>query len=172
MISEDQVEKALQWVHNHIISEKSFGMRPKVLGTRIFDIYTTSNAESEHSAFKRSSVGVKANDSMTTLAQKSIKFSTKRSNERTYLQAKDLECIDTTSQCLLSYYLVKKCFNEIAERLELAKKCISMQTSKTKWTVYYSRPNKMHHKLHMHYLPTIRRKRTVTLTSSKLFDLS
>ena len=135
-------------------------------------MFTTSNAESEHSALKRSSVGVKANDTMTTLAQKATKYATKRSNERNSLQTNDLERTDTTSLCRLSHYLVKKCFNAMSEKLDLAKKCISKQISKDQWIVYYNRPNDMNHKLHLHYIPTIRRKRTVTLTGGKFCYVS
>ena len=135
------------------------------MSVRMFDTYTTSNAEAEHSALKCASVGVSANDTMTALAQKTNCQATRRTNQRVLHQTKDLQSTDTKSKCALSKVIVKQCFNAISQNLDLAKLCISKQTSNTSWTVFYRRPTGISSKLHLHYLPLVRRVRYVTLQS-------
>ena len=133
----------------------------------MFDTYTTSNAESEHAALKKDSLGVRSNGTMTFLAQKATSDSLKQSSHRVIFQNNDLQRTDTTTKCDLSNYLVKPCFNEISKRLKLATRCISKQVNKSKWIVYYKRNNVMYDQLHMHYIPIIWRQRHVILTSGK-----
>ena len=135
----------------------------------MFDTYTTSNAEAEHSALKCASVGVCANDTMTALAQKTNIQATKRTNQRVRQQTKDLQCTDTNTKCHLSKVIVKKCFNAISQKVDLAKHCISKQTSNTTWTVYYNRPTGISSQFHLHYLPVVRRHRFLSLQSGKIY---
>ena len=135
------------------------------MSVRMFDTYTTTNAEAEHSALKCASVGVSANDTMTALAQKTNCQAIRRTNQRVLHQTKDLQSTDTKSKCALSKVIVKQCFNAISQNLDLAKQCISKQTSNTSWTVFYQCPTGMSSKLHLHYLPIVRRVRYVTLQS-------
>ena len=107
----------------------------------MFDTYTTSNAESEHAALKKDSLGVRSNGTMTSLAQKATSDALKQSNHRMMFQNNDLQRTDTTTKCDLSNYLVKPCFNEITKRLKLATKCISKQVTRTKWIVYCKKNN-------------------------------
>ena len=44
----DQVENTLYGVQHNIISHKSFKIRPKLLGLRMFDEFTNRYAETEH----------------------------------------------------------------------------------------------------------------------------
>lgn len=162
------VDEALIWVHNHITSHSSFSLRPRIMSVRMFDTYTTSNAEAEHSALKCASVGISANDTMTALAHKTNNQATKRTNQRILCETKDLQCTDTKSKCTLSNVLVKKCFNAISQYVNLAKQCISKQTSKSSWTVFYQKPTGISNKLHLHYLPIIRRLRFVSIKSGKM----
>ena len=163
--TQEQVDCALTWAHNHITSHPSFSCRPHSMSVRMFDTYTTSNAEAEHGALKCVSVGVSANDTMTALAQKTNTQALKRTNQRVVNETRDLQCTDTKSKCTLSKVIVKQCFNAISDHVELAKQCISKQTSHTSWTVFYQRPTGISSNLHLHYLPLIRRLRFVTLES-------
>ena len=135
------------------------------MSIRMFDTYTTSNAEAEHSALKCASVGVSANDTMTALAQKANLQATRRTNQRVVDQTKDLQCTDTKSKCPLSTMITKKCFAAVCQYIELAKLCISKQTSNKSWTVCYLRPTSISTKLHLHYLPILRRKRVLSIES-------
>ena len=166
--NKQQVDDALSWVNNHITSHSSFSSRPHSMSIRMFDTYTTSNAEAEHSALKCASVGISANDTMTALAQKTNIQATRRTNQRVLDQTKDLQCTDTRSKCPLSNVITKRCFNAISQYVELAKECISKQTSNTSWTVCYQRPTGISTKLHLHYLPLIRRKRFLSIESGMI----
>ena len=47
-INANEVENALYFIQNSILGKESFEIRPSVLGTRMFDEFTNSNAEAEH----------------------------------------------------------------------------------------------------------------------------
>ena len=68
----DQVENALHWIKNSVIDQPSFSIRSSLLGVRMYDEYTTSNVESEHSIIKSNSVGLTANSTVTNMFEKQI----------------------------------------------------------------------------------------------------
>ena len=49
----DQVENVLHEIQTTILSHESFSIQPKILGIRMFDEFTTSNAEAEHASLKK-----------------------------------------------------------------------------------------------------------------------
>ena len=51
----------MDWAQNHIICKDSFRQRSKLLHLHMFDQYTNSNAEAEHSVLRKESLGVQAN---------------------------------------------------------------------------------------------------------------
>ena len=52
-INANEVENALYFIQNSILGKESFEIRPSVLGTRMFDEFTNSNAEAEHVSLKK-----------------------------------------------------------------------------------------------------------------------
>ena len=165
---EDQLQNAWTFVYNNIISKPAFRCRIQNMSLMMFDTFTTSNAESEHAAMKNCSEKVEGNESMTNLAIKTNSQATRRTNQRVQNETKDLQCTDTKTKCSLSKVIVKRCFEALCENIELAKLCISEQTSDTSWTVFYKRETEMSGELHLHSVPVVRRKRFLSLDSDML----
>ena len=154
----------MHYVENIILKKEAFEIRPFLLGTLMFDEFTSSNAEAEHSSLKRPSLGVLHHISMTTLFQKTKQDSARKTNERLQLQAKDLDMTDTMTKCFMSNYLVQKCFEAIKKRIELSKQCVSKQIDSKNWIVVFNRHKQVNRDHFKHFLPNIQRKRFVTLT--------
>jgi hypothetical protein len=166
-IKRRDVENALHFIQNSILSKDTFNVRPRLLKLRMFDEFTNSNAESEHSALKKQSLGVSSAISMTSLFQKTDMDATKKSNLRVQFQSKDIASTLLKQQCWLSKYLVKNCFDKIKDRIELSKKCVSKQVNKSKWIVIYQSNHKTNANHFLHFVPMIKRKRYVTLSEGK-----
>ena len=81
-ISQNEVTNALHWISNHVLVHESFSIRPSLVHRFMFDELTTSNAEAEHSALKRSSLGISHKDSMHTLFYKTNMDAHRKSSQR------------------------------------------------------------------------------------------
>ena len=163
----DQVENALHAVQNNIISHESFKIRPKLLGLRMFDEFTNSNAEAEHASLKKKSLGVNANQSMTTLYKKTDINASQKSQVRLQMQHRDIEMTNIATQCQLSNYLVKPCYDELVARVGYATKTVSKQIDNNNWIVIYDRRKLVNGNHYLHFLPNVHRKRYVTLSNGK-----
>ena len=168
-VYKEQVEKALHWAQNIILGKESFEIRPTILHIRMFDEYTNSNAESEHAALKKKSLGIQSNETMTSLFKKTHQEASKKSTQKMLNQNQDLIRTDTNTKCPMSNYLVKYCFNAIQSRLNSAKHCISKQNNAREWILVYQRPTVVTIDHHLHYVPLIQRKRYVTLSDGKSY---
>ena len=98
----------------------------------MFDEFTNSNAESEHASLKKKSLGVVANQKMSTLYEKADMNSTQKSQLRVIQQHKDIDLTNVNTQCTLSNYLVKPCYDELVKHLNYASKTVSKQTNENK----------------------------------------
>ena len=104
----------------------------------MFDRFTNSNAESEHSVLKKKSIGIQANGSFHQLYQLSEMEDARRCHcIKCQTEHSNLTKTDVKSLCPLSSYLTKYCFNKMEHRFTWAKQCISKQVSKSKWLVVY-----------------------------------
>ena len=166
-IKRRDIENALHFIQNSILSKDTFNVRPRLLKLRMFDEFTNSNAESEHSALKKQSLGVSSAISMTSLFEKTDMDATKKSNLRVQFQSKDIASTLVNQQCWLSKYLVKNCFDKIKDRIDLSKQCVSKQVNKSKWIVIYQSSHKTNANHFLHFVPMIKRKRYVTLSEGK-----
>lgn len=166
-ICQHQVENALHWIKNSIMVEPSFTIRPRILGTRTYDEFTTSNVESEHSIIKSKGVGVMANSKVTTMFQKTDLNAEIRSNQRTIYQEKDIMSVNVDTKCQVSKLFVTQCYKELLNRVEYSKCCFSKQTNGNNWIVIYVRKNMVETSISNHFIPIIKRKRFVTLTQGK-----
>ena len=163
----DQVENALHEIQSTILSHESFCIRPKILDVRMFDEFTTSNAEAEHASLKKKSLGVVATQKMTTLYEKTDMNATQKTQLRVIQQHKDFESTNVLTQCSLSNYVVKPCYNELVKRLEYASKTVSKQINSSHWIVIYDR-RKLENAHHdYHFLPNVHRKRHVKLSTGE-----
>ena len=162
----DQVENALHWIKNSVIDQPSFSIRSSLLGVRMYDEYTTSNVESEHSIIKSNSVGLTANSTVTNMFEKTDLNAEKRSQQRHIFQSNDILCTNVQTKCQASRVFVKCCYEQILKRVELTQKCISKQTDSRHWIVIYQSTT-TNGKHHLHILPKIKRKRFVTLSLGK-----
>ena len=133
----------------------------------MYDEYTTSNVEAEHSCIKSQSVGLTANAKVTSMFEKTDFNAEKRSHQRIIFQNKDIMCTNVTTKCQISKLYVKKCYEALLNRTLFASNCVSKQTDRNNWVVIYQKPHNVNTKLHLHFLPTIRRKRYVHLTSGE-----
>jgi hypothetical protein len=89
-IKRKDIENALHFIQNSILSKDTFNVCPRLLKLRMFDEFTNSNAESEHSALKKQSLGVSNIISITSLFQKTDMDATKKSNLHVKFQSKDI----------------------------------------------------------------------------------
>ena len=167
-ICQDQVENALHEIKNGIIDQPTFTIRHHVLGLRMFDEFTSSNAEAEHSALKRSSLGMNANQKVTTLFEKTDMSAENKSMLRHNFQANNLDMMNVQTQCLISKLFVKKCYDALAKNCDLATKCVSKQVDKNNWIVIYRRMWTHNYNYYLHFLPMIQRKRYVKCTNGYL----
>ena len=133
----------------------------------MYDEYTTSNVESEHACIKSQSVGLTANSKVTSMFEKTDMNAEKRSNQRIIFQSKDIMCTNVTTKCQASKIFVKQCYDEVLNQIEYANKCVSKQTDISNWVVIYLNHDRINTKHHLHFLPLIKRKRYVTLSSGK-----
>ena len=92
----------------------------------MLDEFTNSNAESEHASLKKKSLGVVANQKMSTLYEKADMNSTQKSQLRLIQQHKDIDLTNVNTQCALSNYLVKCCYDELVKRLNYAYNNLSL----------------------------------------------
>ena len=76
---------------------------------------------------------------MSTLYEKSDMNSTQKSQLRVIQQRKDIDLTNVNTQCTLSNYLVKPCYDELVKRLNYASKTVSKQTNENNWIVIYDR---------------------------------
>ena len=167
----DQVENALHEIQSTILSHESFCIRPKILNVRMFDESTTSNAEAEHASLKKKSLGVVATQKMTTLYEKADMNATQKSQLRVIQQHKDFESTNVLTQCNLSNYVVKPCYNELVNRLQYASNTVSKQLNSSKWIVIYDRRKLENADHDCHFLPNVHRKRLVTLSHGEFISL-
>ena len=140
--TKDQVENAIHWVENSIIGKDAFEKRPSIMKIRMFDEYTTSNAESEHASLKKS-LGLQRNGTMTALFQKTNQDAHKKHKTKLLNQHQDLERTNVNTKCFISNFLVQSCFRKIQARLTQAKDCISKQVNDKKWIVVYRQSDVM-----------------------------
>ena len=98
---------------NHIIDLESFSIRTLILNVRMYDEYTTSNVEAEHAAIKSKSVGLLANNRVTTMFEKTDLNATKRYHQRTIYQNKDIMCTNVETKCQASKVFVKSCYIQL-----------------------------------------------------------
>lgn len=133
----------------------------------MFDEYTTSNAEAEHASLKKKSLGVVANQKMTTLYEKTDMNSTQKSKLRMIQQHKDVDTTNVHTQCYLSNNFVKPCYDELCKRLQYASKCVSKQIDPYNWVVIYDRKKVVNANHDFHFLPNIKRKRHIELSHGK-----
>ena len=146
------------------MSHDTFSIWPKILDIRMFDEFTNSNAESEHASLKKKSLGVVANQKMSTLYEKTDMNSTQKSQLRVIQQHKDIDLTNVNTQCTLSNYLVKPCYDELVKRLNYASKTVSKQTNENNWIVIYDRRKLENADHKFHFLPNIQRKRIVSIS--------
>ena len=166
-ICHDQVENALHYIDNGILNEPSYNICPKILNKMFFDEFTSSNAEAEHAALKKKSLGMTATQKVTTLFKKADMDATKRGQNHIVQQTKDISSTMISTKCTLSKEIVKPCFEAIVARIELSKQCVSKQVNDKKWIVIYCGHNTYNTDHKLHFLPRIQRKRYVTLSNSK-----
>ena len=133
----------------------------------MFDEYTTSNAEAEHASLKKKSLGVVANQKMTTLYKKTDMNSKQKSKLRVIQQRKDTQATNVNTQCHLSNYVVRPCYDELRKRLEYSSKCASKQIDKYNWIVIYDRQKIVNANHDFHFLPDVQRKRHIKLSDGK-----
>ena len=157
----DDVNKAIEFAQNSIICKASFKRRPELMGVRMFDRFTNSNAEAEHSALKNNSSGLKSNQKLSTL----LHVTTMQSKLRDGLKKQDdhlnMNKTDAKSLCTLSTYVTKPCFNDLQHRVSLATRCVSKQLSCATWQVIYQRERIFDDNEVNIFLPYIKRIRTV-----------
>ena len=171
-VTHEVIKRAFDWAQNHIVCKEAFKSRPELLSVRMFDRFTNSNAESEHSALKKKSNNISATGSIFKLYQ-TIEMDAKR---RDLLKKQEQHAhagsVDTKTKCMLSRYLVKNCFFEMQYKCELAKECISKREYKTQWKVIYTRKSEFTSEPHNNFLPYMRRVRTVRLTENNYLQCS
>ncbi len=169
-ITKKQIEDALFHLQNNILTKPSLDIRHRLLDVRMFDEFTTSNAESEHASLKSRGTGVNNKTSLKDLFLKSMKAAEMRSNDKDLKNITDLEKTDINTNAELSKHVTKHCFNEMVQRVELSKRCISKQTDMTHWIVIYmpTQLQKLQPNVPLHFLPRIKRKRYVTITNGVL----
>ena len=156
-ISSHEVHNALHWVNNHILVHASFDVRPSLVDRFMFDELTTSNAEAEHSALKRSSLGVSHKDSMHAFFEKANMDASRKSCQRIQRQVSDLSKLDTKSLHPLSRYLVDPIFRSLEKLLFIATHCISKQIDAKHWIVSYRRQHTINGNMPTHFLPLLQR---------------
>lgn len=165
-ISKDEVDAAIEWAQNHIVCKEAFKQRPQLMNIRMFDRFTNSNAESEHHSLKKKSLGVKANGSLHQLFKLTDMDSRRRHNIKTQNEHSKLTSTDVKSLCQLSSYVTRTCFQELQNRVILAKQCISKQLNKDNWLVIYQRNDPFDANEVNSFLPYIKRIREVTRTTN------
>ena len=97
----------------------------------MFDELTTSNTEAEHSALKRSSLGISHKDTMHSLFCKTNMGSHCKSSQRIQRQYKQLNMIDTETLCELSNYVVKPVFVAMKNLIQYSKQVFKSKLIKT-----------------------------------------
>ena len=168
-ICQDQVENALHEIKNGILDQPIFTIRHRVLGLCMFDEFTSSNTEAEHSSLmKKSSLGINTNQKVTTLFEKTDMSAENKSMLRHNFQANNLDMISVQTKCHVSKLFVKKCYDAIVQNCNLATKCVSKQTDQNKWIMIYRCMWSHNYNHYLHFLPMIQRKRYVTSTNSYL----
>ena len=166
-ICHDQVENALHFIENAILNEPSYSIRPSLLDVMFFDEFTSSNAEAEHSALKKKSLGIVATQKVSTLFRKADMDATKRGQNNLIARNKDIGLTMISTKCQLSKEIVRVCFDELLKRIELAKSCVSKQTIYSQWIVIYIGHKTYNTDYKLHFLPRIKRKRYVKLNNGK-----
>ena len=147
--------------------KEAFKLRPEILHVRMFDRYTNSNAEAEHHALKKKSLGLQANSTLHTLHAKTELAAKVRHSIRKQQEHRNVITTDATSLCSLSTYVTKPCFQDLEKKVQLAQDCISKQISNSEWKVIYQRKKPFDVTvLNNSFLPYIKRIRTVTKDSN------
>lgn len=157
-------------LRNSILTKPSLDIRHRLLEERMFDEYTSSNAESEHSALKSKSLGISNLTSLTDLFIKSMKAAETRGNDKKLYNEGDLETVHSKSHAVLSQHVTRYCFKEMMRRVELSLRCISKQNNRSQWEVIYmpTQQDALQTNPTLHYLPRIKRKRYVQIYNGVL----
>ena len=171
-ITLEEVTNAFEWAENHIVCKEDFKSRPRLMNVRMFDRFTNSNAEAEHSALKKKSLGLQANGSLHQLYKLSEMDARRRQTLKQQDQCANMNKTDTKTKCPLSSYITKYCFQEMKCRVEYAKRCISKQLDYTKWQVIYRREKTFNDTEVNSYLPYIQRIRIVTKSADGHLECS
>ena len=133
----------------------------------MFNEYTNSNAEAEHSALKSSGVGIQANGTLADVAAKSFKHGERRSTLKTQKQATDLHKTDTETYCDLSTSVVRNAFEQVRLNLELSRSCVSKRVDSKQWYVFYCRNTQRVPSTYEFPTPVVLRLRSVTIDACK-----
>lgn len=171
-ISQEVVEAAMHTVQNSIICKESFKCRPDIIHVRMFDTYTNSNAESEHHALKKKSLGLQANSTLHTLMLKTEIDAKLRHTYKKQQEHQNVTNVDAKTLCTLSTYVTKPCFQAMEAKVLLAQECISKQISDVEWKVIYQRKAPFDANVTNAYLPYMRRIRTVTKNEDGMLQCS
>ena len=129
---------------------------------RMFNRFTNSNAESEHAALKKKSLGLQANGSLHNLYRLSEMDAKRRHYIKQQSEHSNLTTTDVKSLCPLSSYLTNPCFDELQNKILLAQQCISKQLSTSEWLVIYQRKDPFEVNEVNSFLPYIKQIRKVT----------
>ena len=167
----DAIDAALFHLQNKILSKPSIDIRHRLLGVRMFDEFTTSNAEAEHSSLKSRGLGVNVHTSLTDLFLKTMKAAEIRSSDKQQNNVSDLQKTDTATYSNLSQHVTRNCYKQIIGRIQCSLKCISKQNDSMNWVVIYVRDYRetLNANAELHYLPLIKRKRYVHNDNGMLY---
>ena len=152
------------------MTKPSLDVRHRLLDVRMFDEFTTSNAESEHAALKSRGTGITNLTTLTDLFLKSMNSAEMRSYDKEVKNKNDLEKTETTTHAILSKHVTKPCFNAMKKLVQCATRCISKQSDRSNWIVIFmpTKNQTVQPNADLHFLPRIKRKRYVTITNSVL----
>ena len=99
-ITKQHIENCLFHLQNNILTKPSLDVRHRLLDVRMFDEFTTSNAESEHAALKSRGTGITNLTTLTDLFLKSMKSAEMRTYDKEVKNNKDLEKTETTTHAI------------------------------------------------------------------------
>ena len=103
----------------------------------MFDEFTSSNAEAEHSSLKKASLGITVNQKVKTIFEKTDMSVENKFLLRQNYQSKNLDMSNVGTKCQISKLFVKPCYQAMIRNCDLASKFVSKQIDQKQWIVIY-----------------------------------